>query len=310
MARRMKHILFFGYGFSAQALANRLDPKAWRISATSRSEQGLKEIAEANIEPLRFHTLKALPETVTHIVTSAPPGDSGDPVLRALAPALAGQASQIEWAAYLSTTGVYGDHAGAWVDEQTPLTPSTSRGFKRLEAETAWLALWEHHGLPVHLFRLAGIYGPGRNQLETMLDGTARRVIKKGQVFSRIHVDDIAGILLASMAKPNPGAAYNCADDEPCPPQEVVTFAASLLGMPPPPEEDFDAATLSPMAKSFYAESKRVSNARIKSELSYSLLYPTYRAGLTALFKTPQLKKPELKKPELKKPDRPPAAPG
>jgi nucleoside-diphosphate-sugar epimerase len=150
-------------------------------------------------------------------------------------------------------------------------------------AEQQWLALHLDHGLPLHIFRLAGIYGPGRNTLENLKDGTARRVIKPGQVFSRIHVDDIAGVLLASMAKPNPGAAYNVADDEPCPPQDVATYGAKLLGMVPPPEIPFEDAKLSPMARSFFADSKRIRNARIKNELGYELIYPTYREGLKAL---------------------------
>ena len=169
--------------------------------------------------------------------------------------------------------------------EETPLTPNTERGEKRLQAERQWLALWHSHGLPVHLFRLAGIYGPGRNQLVSILDGTAKRVIKPGQIFSRIHVEDIANVLEASMAKPNPGAAYNVCDDEACPPQDVIAHAAELLGRPVPPDTPFAEADLSPMARSFYADSKRVSNARIRSELGVTLAYPTYREGLGALAK-------------------------
>jgi nucleoside-diphosphate-sugar epimerase len=187
------------------------------------------------------------------------------------------------WAAYLSTTGVYGDHCGAWIDENTPLTPNTERGWRRLWAEEAWLRLHKDHGLPLHVFRLAGIYGPGRNQLETVLDGSAKRVIKPGQIFSRIHVEDIAGILLASMARRSPGAAYNAADDEPCPPQDVVAYAAQLLGKPVPPDIPFDEAELSPMARSFYADSKRVSNAKVKEELGYRFRFPNFREGLSAL---------------------------
>jgi nucleoside-diphosphate-sugar epimerase len=286
MASRMNHILFFGYGFSARTLAQRLDRKIWHLSATSRSEQGLKAIERDAVEPMRFDTSFALSKSVTHIVVSAPPDAAGDPVLKHCRASLAAHARQLKWVAYLSTTGVYGDHAGGWVDESTPLAPTTERGSRRLVAERAWLELWQQHQLPVHLFRLAGIYGEGRNQLVSMRDGTARRVIKPGQIFSRIHVEDIAGILLASMAKPNPGASYNCADDDPCAPQDVVLHAARLLGLPPPPEEDFAHVELSPMARSFYAEAKRVRNARIKTELKYALVYPTFRQGLAALLKT------------------------
>jgi nucleoside-diphosphate-sugar epimerase len=190
---------------------------------------------------------------------------------------------QLQWVGYLSTTGVYGDRGGDWVDEESSLEPNTTRGERRLKAEQNWLKLCNDHGLPVHLFRLAGIYGPGRNQLLTVLNGTAKRIIKAGQIFSRIHVDDIAGVLTASIAKPNPCRAYNVCDDEPCPPQEVVEYAASLLGLPLPPEIPFEEANLSSMAKSFYADSKRVSNQRMKNELGYQLLYPNYREGLLAL---------------------------
>jgi nucleoside-diphosphate-sugar epimerase len=186
------------------------------------------------------------------------------------------------WAGYLSTTGVYGDARGEWVDETSPLMPMTARGRRRLAAETAWRSL----GLPLHIFRLAGIYGPGRNQLVALIDGTAKRIVREGQVFSRIHVEDIAGVLEASMARPNPGQAYNVCDDEPAPPQDVVAFAAGLLDIPAPPEIAFEDAKLSPMAKSFYAESKRVANRRIKEELDYRLIYPTYREGLSALLST------------------------
>ncbi|MEM9755633.1 MAG: NAD-dependent epimerase/dehydratase family protein, partial [Pseudomonadota bacterium] len=177
----------------------------------------------------------------------------------------------------------YGDHAGAWVDETTPLTPATERGRARIAAEAEWMALHRDHGLPVHIFRLAGIYGPGRGPFAKVRRGTARRIIKPGQVFSRTHVEDIVQVLRASIARPNPGAAYNVCDDDPAPPQDVIAHAADLLGLDPPPEVAFEDADLSPMAASFYAESKRVSNARIKSELGVRLRYPDYRAGLAAL---------------------------
>jgi NAD dependent epimerase/dehydratase family enzyme len=272
----MKHILFFGFGFSAQALARRLDSQQWIVSGTSRSDDGAAEITAQGYRGVRFDQLKSIPEDVTHIVSSVPP--DGDPVLRAFGTQLAARATVLTWIAYLSTTGVYGDRGGQWIDEDSPLTPSTERGHRRLKAEQDWSRL----GLPLHIFRLAGIYGPGRNQLQSVKDGTAKRVIKQGQVFSRIHVEDIAGILLASMAHPNPGRAYNCADDEPCPPQDVVAYAAQLLGLPPPPEVPFEKAELSPMARSFYAESKRVSNARVKQELGYTFLFPNYRVGFEA----------------------------
>ena len=283
----MNHILFFGLGFSAKALAARLAQRGWAISATSRSEEGAAKIRAQGYTahvfdgsaPLAPHAL----DGVTHVVVSAPPGPDGDPVLRQHAGDFATRAGQFSWVAYLSTTGVYGDHAGALVTEDTPLTPNTDRGHKRLLAETQWLDLWRSHGLPVHLFRLAGIYGPGRNQLLSLLDGTAKRVVKEGQIFSRIHVEDIANALEASMRKPNPGRAYNVCDDEACPPQDVVEWGANLLGLPVPPAIPFEQAELSPMARSFYADSKRVSNARLKEELGFSLSFPTFREGLTEI---------------------------
>lgn len=277
------HMLFLGFGYSAQALARRLDPSRWSITGTSRAPAGIAGIEALGVRGLAFDALAGLPDDVTHIVSSIPPGEDGDPAVGRLGGELARRAQQFKWAGYLSTTGVYGDHGGGWVDEATTLVPHTERGHRRLMAEKQWRALHREHGLPVHIFRLAGIYGPGRNTLDKLRDGTARRVIKPGQVFSRIHVDDIAGVLLASMARPNPGSAYNVADDEPCPPQDVVTWGAALLGLAPPPEIAFDEAELPPMARSFFADSKRVSNARIKSELGYRLRYPTYREGLKAL---------------------------
>jgi nucleoside-diphosphate-sugar epimerase len=282
---RTNRLFCFGFGFSARALSARLMQDGWSVSATSRSEAGRQAIASAGAEPFPFPAPPQAFDGITHLLLSAPPSQAGDPVLLAHAKDLR---QPFQWVGYLSTTGVYGDRGGAMVDEDSPLEPTTDRGRKRLDAERAWLKT----GLPVHLFRLAGIYGPGRNQLLSVLDGTARRIVKPGQIFSRIHVDDIAGMLAASIARPNPGRAYNVCDDEPCPPQDVIAFAAHLLGRPPPPEIPFEEADLSPMARSFYAESKRVSNRRIKEELGYKLIYPTFREGLTALARQVQAPSP------------------
>jgi nucleoside-diphosphate-sugar epimerase len=178
---------------------------------------------------------------------------------------------------------VYGDHGGAWVDETTPPKPVSRRSRERLAAEEAWLDLGARTGKAVHIFRIAGIYGPGRNALRNLADGTARRIVKPGQVFNRIHADDIAAVLMASIARPRAGAIYNLADDEPAPASDVVAFAAGLAGVPPPREIPFEAAALGPMAASFYGESKRVANGRIKEDLGVRLRYPSYREGLTAL---------------------------
>lgn len=285
----MNHLLCFGLGYSGKVLAARLAMQGWHITGTSRAAEGAASIAALGYTAHVFDGTASLPpevfEGVSHIVVSVPPDADGDPVLRHHANDLAARAGKIKWLGYLSTTGVYGDRDGGWVTEESALKPNTERGARRIAAEKGWLALYRGHGLPVHIFRLAGIYGPGRNPLVSVLKGTAKRIIKPGQVFSRIHVHDIATVLEASMARPNPGAAYNVCDDEPSPPQDVVAHAAQLLGLPPPPAIAFEDAELSPMARSFYADSKRVSNARIKRELGVSLRCPTYREGLAALVK-------------------------
>ena len=211
---------------------------------------------------------------------SAGPGKDGDPVLNAAYDDIARAAPDLRWLGYLSTTGVYGDHGGGWVDENTPLTPSTKRGQARVEAEARWQGIPD---LPLHIFRLAGIYGPGRGPFAKVRAGTARRIIKDGQVFSRIHVDDIALALDLSLHSPAPGAIYNLCDDDPAPPQDVIAHAAELLGVPVPPAIAIDDADMTPMARSFYAESKKVRNDLIKNTLGWSPTYPTYRAGLKAM---------------------------
>jgi len=261
----------FGLGYTAQTLARTLEPEGWTVVGTSRSEAALRFERGRPLDPAAF-------AGATHILSSIPPDERGDPALDEHALDLA-RLSGARWIGYLSTTGVYGDHAGGWVDEATPVTPVGERGRRRAEAERGWLAL----PVPMHVFRLPGIYGPGRSQLDGLRAGTAKRIDKPGQVFSRIHVEDIAGALRLSMARPRPGAIYNLADDEPAPPQDVVAYAAGLLGMEPPPLVPFAEATLSPMAASFYAESKRVSNDLVKRELGWRPKYPTYREGLRAL---------------------------
>lgn len=276
----MSVLLSVGHGYSAQALARVLVPQGWCIIATTRSAEKAAALRATGVE-VQVWTGGPLPLAgVTHLLSSVAPDAAGDPVLTACGAQIAAAAGQLDWAGYLSTVGVYGDHAGGWVDEDTPLTPATTRGEMRVAAERAWAAI---PGLPLHIFRLAGIYGPGRGPFEKVREGTARRILKPGQVFSRIHVDDIAQVLAASIARPNPGRVYNVCDDDPAPPEDVLSHAAALLGLPEPPGVPFDAAELSPMARSFYAENKRVRNARIKTELGVRLRYPDYRAGLAAL---------------------------
>lgn len=278
----------FGYGFSATALGQRLAARGFDIAGTCRRPEKAEVMKKAGVTPYLFagplEDADAALMGTTHMLLSVPPGENGDPVLAAHGAAIARLAPHLKWLGYLSTTGVYGDREGEWVDEESPLEPGTERGMRRLMAEQGWQRLAEAHDLPLHIFRLAGIYGPGRNQLQSLRDGRARRIIKPGQVFSRIHVADIAGILEASIDRPHPGRAYNVCDDEAAPPQDVVAFAAELLGMAPPPEIAFEEAELSPMARSFYSESKRVTNQRLHDELGVTLHYPTYREGLRALW--------------------------
>jgi len=216
------------------------------------------------------------------LLHSIPTDAAGDPVLARFGAAVAG-APRLRWIGYLSTVGVYGDHGGAWIDETTPPRPASPRARRRVAAEAAWLDLGARAGKAAQVFRLAGIYGPGRNPLKNLADGTAKRIVKPGQVFNRIHVDDIANVLTASIERPCPGAIYNVADDEPAPQQDVVAYAAALAGVPPPPEVPFAEAALSPMAVSFWSANRRVRNRRIKDELGVRLRYPTYREGLRAL---------------------------
>lgn len=263
-------------------MGQRLLDQGWQIWGTTRSQDKAEALSKQGITPLIWGS----PEVATaldqasHVLTSVAPTASGDPVLNLYGDHLAARARGLAWVGYLSTTGVYGDHRGGWVDETTPLTPGTRRGQWRVAAETAWQGI---PALPLHIFRLAGIYGPGRGPFEKVRTGTARRIIKPDQVFSRIHVDDIAAILAASIARPRAGGIYNLCDDDPAPPQDVIAYAATLLGLPLPPMVDFDTAEMTPMARSFYAESKRVRNDLIKSELGVTLTYPDYHSGLAAL---------------------------
>lgn len=276
-----KHLLCIGYGYSARGLRALL-PQDWDVSGTTRDAARARDMADQGVAHVGWADLPEVLSQASHVLVSAGPNADGDPFLAAHHDAISARANDLDWVGYLSTTGVYGDHHGGWVTEDTPLTPSTRRGQWRVAAETAWQAIPD---LPLHIFRLAGIYGPGRGPFAKVRTGTARRIIKDGQVFSRIHVDDIAQVLWASITRPNPGAAYNLCDDDPAPPQDVLAEAARLLGVLIPEAVAFEDADMTPMARSFYAESKRVDNTRIKDELGVTLRYPDYRAGLRALLR-------------------------
>ncbi|MEQ8823136.1 MAG: SDR family oxidoreductase [Filomicrobium sp.] len=291
----MRHLLCLGFGFSARHLAQRLQGQDWRITGTVRDAVRVGTDQELDVELVAFDGLQksqALTQafqTATHVLISAPPGPHGDPVLQHhrddLEQAL--EKCALQWIGYLSTIGVYGDQGGAWVDETTPAAPQSERSKRRLEAETAWLSLVPDGSDPkqpcVQIFRLPGIYGPGRGPASQVLSGQARRIIKPGQVFNRIHVEDIAATLEAAMSARGTHDIYNLADDEPAPPQDVVAFAAEVLDRPVPPAIAFEDANLSPMGRSFYSEVKRVKNERIKQDLGVELRYPTYREGIRAI---------------------------
>jgi uncharacterized protein YbjT (DUF2867 family) len=284
----VSRLFAFGLGFSAQELAARLKAQGWRIAGTARDDAKIAQLSTSGYDVTHFSGTKDNPDLpsllvgTTHLLHSVPPGPDGDPVLACYRDEIA-KLGSLQWVGYLSTVGVYGDQQGRWVDETTEPKPNSARTEARVKAEQAWLDFGKEIGVPVHVFRLAGIYGPGRSVFDKLAAGTARRINKDGQVFSRIHVADIASVLEASIARPRAGAIYNVADDEPAAPGDVVAYAAEMIGVTPPPEIAFEDADLTPMARSFYQGSRRIGNALIKSELGIELRYPTYREGLVSL---------------------------
>ena len=283
-----KRLLFAGYGYTARAFRHRLEqahPPAF--VATTRSADKADAFRNAGLEPVMWGDAGALSATdldgVDAILVSAPPAGESCSVLPRLADAIGTHARAIRWIGYLSSNGVYGDHDGAWVDEGSDLKPRSARARARVRAEADWASFAASYALPLVIFRLPGIYGPGRSAIDSVRKGTAQRIVKEGQMFSRAHVDDIAAALTASLANPAAGDLFNVADDEPAPPQDVVTYACDLLGVEPPPLTPFEAAEMSDMARSFYADNKRVSNTLMKERLGVDLLYPTYRDGLDAI---------------------------
>ena len=276
-------LFILGFGYSARHFVRRFGGAFSHIAGTVRDPAKRDDLAGIEVHP--FSGSRPARETVERIcdadvlLVSVPPGSGGDPAIAAFADVLA--AGRQRKIIYLSTIGVYGDHAGSWVDESTPPQAALDRTRMRLAAEQAWTDVGRGD---VAILRLAGIYGPGRNALVTLRTGTARRVIKPGQVFNRIHTDDIASAIMAAVHHQGSGT-WNVCDDEPAPPQDVIAYAAELMGVAPPPEEAFGTAEMSAMARSFYASSARVSNAKLKRELGVTLAHPTYRHGLDALWR-------------------------
>ena len=278
----------FGLGYTGRALARALMAEGWSVAGTCREAGRRDALAAGGIDAWLFDDNTPLPDAAaalagtTHLLASAPPGENGDAAAFLHGAAIAATES-LEWIGYLSTTGIYGDHGGGWVDEDSPPNPSSERAARRVAAEEQWLDFWWNDGVPTQVFRLAGIYGPGRGPLAALRSGVAKRIHKPGHLFSRIHLEDIVTTLRASMACPNGGRVYNVCDDEPAAQAEVVAFASELLGVEPPPLELFEDAALSPLAQSFYADNKRVRNGRIKAELGVVLAHPDYRSGLKHL---------------------------
>ena len=290
-------LFVFGLGYSARAVIARLQPTLEAVWGTTRDPGKLAEIEQLGVKPLLFHGStadsaplagKELPAALSradHLLVSIAPDEHGDPVLNHFRQELA--ARQPKSIVYLSTIGVYGDHNGAWVDEASECRPVSERSRQRVNSEGQWQSFSAETGVPVAIIRLAGIYGPGRGSFQKIRRGSARRIVKPGQVFNRIHVDDIAAIVESAFIQRANGA-FNGTDDEPAPPQDVLSFAADLLGVPPPPELAFEEAEMTAMARTFYGENKRVRNDRIKRELGVRLTYPTYREGLPAVLAAEQ----------------------
>ncbi|PRX10672.1 UNVERIFIED_ORG: nucleoside-diphosphate-sugar epimerase [Martelella mediterranea] len=282
------HLIVFGAGYSGRTIGSALAPDCGHVAGTTRSAENAAALGACGIETFIFdgqtidRSLAHKLRSATHIVQSIPPGEDGDPLLRIARKAVHYELPSLQWVCYLSTVGVYGDHDGAWVDETSECRPTSERSKRRLEAEQQWLETGEKHGIPVAILRLSGIYGPGRNAFRKLMDGTQKRVIKENQVFNRIRVEDI-GYATAFLAEHGFGGIFNVTDNEPSPPQDVIEEAARLMGIEPPPAVAFEDADLSPMARSFWGENKRVSNAKLR-KLGYEFEFPNYRQSLKQMW--------------------------
>jgi nucleoside-diphosphate-sugar epimerase len=278
-------LFIFGLGFSGLEIARLARMAGWQVAGTVRDADKARQYTAEGIEAHLFDgTAPPAAEAfghASHVLCTIAPGALGDPVLKRCGSLL----REARWLGYLSTTGVYGDAGGGWVDENAPTRPGLPRSVERLATERAWQAMALEAGAALDIFRLPGIYGPGRSAIDQVKSGKARRIDKPGQVFSRIHVADIAATVLAALTQPSPGSIYNVADDLPAPTAEVIAYACELLALPAPPLIPWAeiAPTMTDMARSFYAENRRVKNDRIKQHLGVTLRYPTYREGLQAI---------------------------
>jgi nucleoside-diphosphate-sugar epimerase len=282
----LSNLLIFGFGFTGQALARRMLARGWDVWAAVRSPESAEAARALGVTPIDATDQAALiaAPAMQAILITAPPDDHGCPGLNALVPAIAQANAFPDWIGYLSTTGVYGDRAGRWVFEASPLSARSSEAARRVSAERDWLEVGRGMGLTVQIFRLPGIYGPGRSTFDRLREGRSRNLVKPGQVFSRIHVEDIATALEASIDRPHAGRAYNLCDDDPAPPHELNAYACALMGVEPPATVPWDEDALPPAARRFWAENKRVSNARAKAELGWRPAFPSYREGLSAIY--------------------------
>ena len=281
-----KSLFCFGYGYSCDWLGHQLNALGnWSLAGTTRDNDKRRHMKEHGIRSFLFDYNQPLEDPqlflrgTTHLLISTPPDDEGDPTFRMHAEDIL-RLESLQWVGYLSSTAAYGDREGGWVDENSELMPNSKRGSRRMRSEQQWMSLHRDYDLPVHVFRLAGIYGPGRSALDSVRAGVARRINKPGHAFSRIHVEDIVQTLMASMNKPQPGNVYNIADDRAAPSYEVIEYACEMLGLTPPPLIPYDDADLAPITRSFYADNKRIKNDKIKTELGVVLKYPTYQEGL------------------------------
>ncbi len=285
-----KKLFCFGFGYVASFLAAKLVNTGMEIAGTTTDVDKKEFLETKGVDAWIFDKHKNIPDPlrnlsdITHLLLAIPPDSTGDIVFDIHGEDLS-ELKNLEWVGYLSATSVYGNHYGGWVDEYTPLSPTSRRGSLRLQAEEQWQSLFEIYDLPLHIFRLAGIYGPGRSAVDSVLSGTARRIDKPDHVFNRVHVDDIVQTLIASMCRPNPGSVYNISDDMPSASHEIIQYACNLLGQDSPALVSFTQVEIAPIVRSFYKDNKRIRNDKIKEELGVELIYPDYRAGLKACMK-------------------------